>query len=212
MARGLFLPPAAADTLMRMTARSDLRTLTLLAVVALAASACASATREIRVLPPRPVALPEAAAAAEPDSAPAAPTGAPDIVPPGFAVARTAGTLLGLPYREGGALPDGFDCSGLVNYVFARHGVAMPRDVRRQALAGAAVARGEIAPGDLVFFTTTGSGPTHVGIAVGEGRFIHAPKSGDVVRVESLSAGYWTARFVTARRVSLPGEHQSRRP
>jgi cell wall-associated NlpC family hydrolase len=204
VARGLFLPPAAADTLMRMTARSDLRTLTLLAVVALAASACASATREIRVLPPRPVASPEATATAEPASAPAASAGAPDIVPLGFAVARTAGTLLGLPYREGGALPDGFDCSGLVNYVFARHGVAMPRDVRRQAASGLEVSRGEIAPGDLVFFATTGSGPTHVGIAVGEGRFIHAPKTGDVVRVESMASAYWDARFVAARRVQLP--------
>ena len=76
-----------------------------------------------------------------------------------------AETLLGAPYREGGALPDGFDCSGLVNYVFARHGIAVPRDVRRQASAGAPVDRGDIAPGDLVFFATTGSGPTHVGIA-----------------------------------------------
>jgi len=187
-----------------MTAPRHTRALILLAAAALTASACASATREIRVLPPRPVALPEAAAAAEPDSAPAAPTGAPDIVPLGFAVARTAGTLLGLPYREGGALPDGFDCSGLVNYVFARHGVAMPRDVRRQAASGLEVSRGEIAPGDLVFFATTGSGPTHVGIAVGEGRFIHAPKTGDVVRVESMASAYWDARFVAARRVQLP--------
>jgi cell wall-associated NlpC family hydrolase len=204
VARGLFLPPAAADTLMRMTARSDLRTLTLLAVVALAASACASATREIRVLPPRPVASPEATATAEPASAPAASTGAPDIVPLGLAVARTAGALLGLPYREGGALPDGFDCSGFVNYVFARHGIAVPRDVRRQALAGAPVDPGAIVAGDLVFFSTTGSGATHVGIAIGEGRFIHAPKSGDVVRVESMASAYWNARFVAARRIPVP--------
>jgi cell wall-associated NlpC family hydrolase len=110
--------------------------------------------------------------------------------------------MIGAPYREGGALPDGFDCSGLVQYVFARHGVAVPRDVRRQAAAGAPVDRGDIAPGDLVFFATSGSGPTHVGIAAGGDRFIHAPKSGDVVRVESMSAGYWTSRFVAARRLA----------
>ena len=131
---------------------------------------------------------------------------------PGTTIARTAETLLGSPYRDGGALPDGFDCSGLVTYVFARHGVAVPRDVRRQSAAGAAVERGDLAPGDLLFFATTGSGATHVGIAIGGGRFVHAPKSGDVVRVDSLSAAYWKSRFVAARRVSLPGGHQSRRP
>ena len=92
-----------------------------------------------------------------------------------------------------------------MNYVFARQGVAVPRDVRRQALAGEPVDRADVVPGDLVFFATTGSGPTHVGIAVGNGQFIHAPKSGGVVRVESMSAAYWASRFVTARRVTVPG-------
>jgi cell wall-associated NlpC family hydrolase len=120
----------------------------------------------------------------------------------GSAIARTAETLLGLAYREGGALPDGFDCSGLVTYVFARHGVAVPRDVRRQASAGSPVERGDIIPGDLVFFATTGAGPTHVGIAVGGGRFVHAPKTGDVVRVESMSSSYWATRYLAARRIA----------
>jgi cell wall-associated NlpC family hydrolase len=176
------------------------RVVVFLLLAAACASACASSAPRVRVLPPRP--------------GPAA--GAERPVPPdaaaGTAFARTAETLLGSPYRDGGALPDGFDCSGLVTYVFARHGVAVPRDVRRQSAAGAAVERGDIAPGDLVFFATTGSGPTHVGIAIGGGRFVHAPKSGDVVRVDSLSAAYWAARFVAARRVSVPGEHQPRRP
>jgi cell wall-associated NlpC family hydrolase len=117
-------------------------------------------------------------------------------------IARTAETLLGLPYREGGALPDGFDCSGLVTYVFARHGIAVPRDVKRQASAGSPVERGDIVPGDLVFFATTGAGPTHVGIAIGGGRFVHAPKTGDVVRVESMSSSYWARRFLAARRIA----------
>ena len=159
------------------------RTPPLLAAAALAClSACASRPAAVRVLPP---AAPPAAA--------------------GTAIVRTAESLVGAPYREGGALPDGLDCSGLVTYVFARHGVALPRDVRRQAAAGVPVPRGEIRPGDLVFFATTGSGPTHVGIAAGGGRFIHAPKTGDTVRVESMSSAYWAARFVAARRIQAPG-------
>jgi len=167
---------------MRMTAPRHTLAILALAAGVLAASACASHTPRIRVLPP--------------NTAPGVET-----KDQGSAIVRTAETLLGAPYREGGSLPDGFDCSGLVNYVFARHGIAVPRDVRRQASAGAPVDRGDIAPGDLVFFATTGSGPTHVGIAVDRDRFIHAPKSGGVVRVESMWAGYWTSRFILARRI-----------
>lgn len=188
---------------MRMTAQRHLRAVTVLAAAALAASACASSPREIRVLPPRPSTGPEAAALADPASPAAAPAAAAESGAAGLSVARTAETLLGLPYREGGALPDGFDCSGLVSYVFARHGVAVPRDVRRQAFAGTAVSRDDLAPGDLVFFSTAGSGPTHVGIAIGGDRFIHAPRTGEVVRIESLSAGYWTSRFAAARRIPI---------
>jgi cell wall-associated NlpC family hydrolase len=172
-----------------------------LAAGVLAASACASQPQKVRVLPPRPAPGPETMAPAD---AEAVPSHLPNAA--GAAIARTAETLLGLPYREGGALPDGFDCSGLVNYVFARNGIAVPRDVRRQAAAGNPVDREGIAPGDLLFFATTGSAPTHVGIAVGGGRFIHAPKSGDVVRVELLSANYWTSRFVAARRIPIPSQ------
>jgi len=115
--------------------------------------------------------------------------------------------MTGAPYRDGGALPDGFDCSGLVTWAFARHGVAVPRDVRRQAAAGVPVDRGGILPGDLLFFATTGSGPTHVAIAMDGGRFIHAPKSGTVVRVESLASAYWSSRLIAIRRLwgQFPG-------
>jgi len=170
-----------------------------LAVGVLAASACASRPPTIRVLPPAPTSGVERPAPPGADSARPSGRGA-----GGAAIARTAETLLGSPYREGGALPDGFDCSGLVSYVFARHGIAVPRDVRRQSTAGVEVLRGDIEPGDLVFFATSGSAPTHVGIAIGLGRFVHAPKSGDVVRVESLSTQYWTTRFVAARRIPVP--------
>ena len=193
-----------------MTRPPPARVFRLLAAAALAASSCAQNAPRVRVLPP---ALPPAAYEPAPPGAAPAPTPLPAptlaATAAGLEIARLAWTLVGAPYREGGALPDGFDCSGLVNYVFARQGVAVPRDVRRQALAGEPVDRVNVAPGDLVFFATTGSGPTHVGIAVGDGRFIHAPKSGDVVRVESMSAAYWASRFVTARRVPVPGEPQS---
>jgi cell wall-associated NlpC family hydrolase len=148
----------------------------LLAAVAMLASACAGQQPRTRVLPP----VPEAA---------------------GIAIARTAESLLGAPYREGGSLPDGFDCSGLVTYVFARHGLAVPRDVRRQATVGVPVALADLRPGDLLFFATTGSGPTHVAIAIDGSRFIHAPKSGAVVRIESLALSYWATRFLDARRI-----------
>ena len=171
-----------------------------LAAVVVAASACASHPPTIRVLPPRPVPGPETAAPAAEVARPSSGEYA-----AGSAIARTAETLLGLPYREGGSLPDGFDCSGLVNYVFARHGIAVPRDVKRQASAGSPIVRRDIVPGDLVFFATTGSGPTHVGIAIAGGRFIHAPKRGDVVRLESMSARYWASRYIMARRVFVPG-------
>ena len=110
--------------------------------------------------------------------------------------------MLGKPYRLGGALPDGFDCSGLVVYVFARQGWEVPRDVKRQATIGNKVGRSGVRAGDLVFFTTTAPGPTHVAIAVDRDRFIHAPKSGTVVRVESLQNTYWAKRFLYGRRLT----------
>jgi cell wall-associated NlpC family hydrolase len=114
-------------------------------------------------------------------------------------VLRTATDLLGTPYRLGGSTVEGFDCSGFVQYVFARHGLALPRTVRRQAEIGSKVREAEA--GDLVFFATDGHGPTHVGIALGPDRFIHAPNSRGVVRVEPFAAPYWASRYLEARRV-----------
>jgi cell wall-associated NlpC family hydrolase len=112
---------------------------------------------------------------------------------------QTALSLLGAPYVNGGADPSGFDCSGFVAFVYGQHGIALPRTVDRQARVGADV--GTIAPGDLVFFRTSGRGPTHVGIALGPDRFIHAPSSRGVVRIELLNAPYWAERFLEARRI-----------
>jgi cell wall-associated NlpC family hydrolase len=119
----------------------------------------------------------------------------------GQAVADLALDFRGTPYRSGGADPSGFDCSGLVQYVFARRGLAVPRLVSEQFVAGRSVDRPAIAPGDLVFFRIDSRDVSHVGIAVGSGAFVHAPKSDGIVRVESLEAPYWSARYAGARRI-----------
>ncbi|HEX6976391.1 MAG TPA: C40 family peptidase, partial [Vicinamibacterales bacterium] len=89
-----------------------------------------------------------------------------------YGITGTALNLRGAPYRNGGSDPSGFDCSGFVWYVFAQHGVRMPRTVMEQARVGESVSGVE--PGDLVFFNTMGSGPSHVGISIGGDEFIHA--------------------------------------
>ena len=119
----------------------------------------------------------------------------------GYEISGTALTFRGVPYRDGGADPKGFDCSGFVWYVFGTHGVPLPRTVSEQARWGERVNAAELRPGDLVFFSTVAPGPTHVGIVIGGDSFVHAPSSTGVVRVERLSASYWSARFVEARRV-----------
>jgi cell wall-associated NlpC family hydrolase len=118
----------------------------------------------------------------------------------GYGITGTALALRGTPYRNGGHDPGGFDCSGFVTYVFAQHGVAVPRTVGELYRAGREV-KGAIEPGDLVFFTTVAPGASHVGIAIGGDEFVHAPSSTGEVRVERLGASYWSTRFVGARRV-----------
>jgi cell wall-associated NlpC family hydrolase len=125
------------------------------------------------------------------------PAGSPDS----YALVGTALALRGSPYRDGGTDPAGFDCSGFTQYVFAQHGLQLPREVRDQFRWGRSVAPKELAPGDLVFFSTTASGATHVAIAVGGDEFVHAPTSSGVVRVEHLSSSYWAPRYVGARRI-----------
>jgi cell wall-associated NlpC family hydrolase len=118
-----------------------------------------------------------------------------------YALVGTALSLRGAPYRDGGAGPGGFDCSGFTQYVFAQHGVTLPRGVREQFTIGRNIRPKDLEPGDLIFFTTTDRGASHVGIAVGGDEFVHAPSSAGVVRVERLSSSYWSARFVGVRRV-----------
>jgi cell wall-associated NlpC family hydrolase len=103
---------------------------------------------------------------------------------------------LGVPYRWGGASPSGFDCSGLVMYAFAQVGVGLPHSSYAQYGMGSAVPRSDLQPGDLVFFDGLG----HVGIYVGGGSFIHAPHTGTVVQISSLS-GWYASTYVGARRI-----------
>ncbi len=122
-------------------------------------------------------------------------------------VLRRAMTLLGTPYRWGGTSPDaGFDCSGLVGYVFRTAlGVELPRvsrEMANQANAELIRDRASLAAGDLVFFGRRGR-VDHVGIYVGDGRFLHAPSTGKDVRTDTLLSGYWGDKFMQARRVAL---------
>lgn len=119
------------------------------------------------------------------------------------ALLQRAMGLLGTPYRWGGTSPDsGFDCSGLVNYVFRTTlGIELPRVSREMASNGEKVERAALTAGDLVFFGRRGSRVDHVGIYVGNGQFVHAPRTGRDVTVSSLDTGYWANRFLQARRV-----------
>jgi cell wall-associated NlpC family hydrolase len=112
---------------------------------------------------------------------------------------------LGVDYRNGGRSSEtGFDCSGLVAHVYEEaYGIRLPRTVLAQSGTGIAVSARELEPGDLVFYNTLGQPYSHVGIYLGEGKFVHAPKTGSTVRVENAASGYWMKRFSGARRIEI---------
>jgi cell wall-associated NlpC family hydrolase len=165
-----------------------LLTIGVLGALTITVGGCATVTRSAAPLP-----FPESRKATV---APSAPT----INVSG--VLATALALEGTPYRNGGSSPaGGFDCSGLVQYVFRQHTVLLPRTTAEQFRSGAPVDRTHAAAGDLIFFSTTGPGPTHVGIVLDDRRFIHAPDTGATVRIERFDAPYWRSRQTGVRRV-----------
>jgi hypothetical protein len=119
----------------------------------------------------------------------------------------TAMGFLGVPYRMGGNSAEaGFDCSGFVRAMFEQTvGLVLPRRADEQAQATQVIGRHELQPGDLVFFNTLRRAFSHVGIYVGDGKFIHSPRPGAVVRIEDMRVSYWQSRFDGARRVNTSG-------
>ena len=188
-----------------------LRRALIVGLISISAAACASSGAV-----PRPFPSPDWEAPKSTPEAPRAPVpatpGRPGVAPAppsltshrydGRAVAEFALGFRGVPYRQGGADPAGFDCSGLVQYVFAQYGIIVPRVVEQQYQVGNKLHPADVKPGDLLFFSTKGPGASHVAIAIGEGRFVHAPNSTGVVRVEALSSTYWGSRYIGARRIT----------
>lgn len=168
------------------------------------ATACASTgtiatPRPFPTAPLPPTTSPDRPAPVVVAPGPAAPLLEPD------AIVQLALGFQGVPYRLGGEDPaGGFDCSGLVQYVFDHYRVDLPRTVAEQYQLGRRVQIDDVQAGDLIFFSTIGPGATHVGIALGPagpGEFVHAPGDGGAVRVEHFDAPYWRSRVVGVRRL-----------
>jgi len=119
----------------------------------------------------------------------------------GIIAARTAERFVGIPYRWGGdTVVDGMDCSGFVRAVYNLCGVNIPRTSREQYRVGDVVGRDELKDGDLIFFGPSADEITHVGIFVGNGRFVHAPRRGDDIKITAVDDPYFTKRYVGAKR------------
>ena len=118
----------------------------------------------------------------------------------GAAIVTTAKAFIGVPYVFGGTNPSGFDCSGLLQYVFKLNGLTIPRLADEQYNLGRSAEINRLSPGDLVFFTTYTSGVSHCGIYVGDGKFLHASSSRGVI-ISNLSDDYWKKRLVGAKKL-----------
>jgi cell wall-associated NlpC family hydrolase len=180
--------------------RNSLFSLIFAAASAVAGLALGAAARAAEI---DKIVTPDAPVAAAPQ-APAAPPSLFDrAVDKAGELVLGAMAQLGIRYRRGGTTPDGgFDCSGFVRHVYQNTvGLLLPRTSAEMAREGEKIDKSELQPGDLVFFNTLRRAYSHVGIYIGEGKFVHAPSSGGVVRVESMELPYWQKRFNGARRV-----------
>jgi cell wall-associated NlpC family hydrolase len=148
-----------------------------------------------------PAALADEATTAKPSLIDRASSGAHEM-------AMNALSLLGVNYRYGGNSPDsGFDCSGMVRHVVrSALGLDLPRTAREMSQIGQRIQLDDLKPGDLVFFNTMRRAFSHVGIYLGDNRFVHAPSKGGEIRIEDMNTRYWVARFEGARR--LPTDTQ----
>jgi cell wall-associated NlpC family hydrolase len=128
------------------------------------------------------------------------------------ALVTTAMGFIGLRYRRGGnSAETGFDCSGFVRAVYEKTaGLVLPRRAKDQAASTEVIDKRDLKPGDLVFFNTMRHAFSHVGVYLGDGKFIHSPRTGQQVRVEDMQASYWQRRFNGARRVALDGDAVAR--
>jgi murein DD-endopeptidase len=134
--------------------------------------------------------------------APAASAGStrPGSAAPADRAAALAAKMVGKPYKYGGSSPSGFDCSGLVQYSFKQAGVSLPHNTVQQRSATRLVNVAELRRGDLLFFNQEGKKYGHVGIYLGDGKFVHAPSSGKSVRSDALSNPYWKKHLSEVRR------------
>ena len=134
------------------------------------------------------------------------PTRLEDLTNRASELALRAMGMLGIRYKRGGTTPEnGLDCSGLVGYVFKEAwGATLPRTAEEISVLGQHIDRNNLQPGDLVFYNTLRRGFSHVGIYLGDNRFIHSPSAGGEVRIENMSLAYWTKRFSGARRIQDP--------
>jgi len=167
-------------------------------IIAFIAGGCASTFRAPQAGGPRDnVAIPASADVESSSGANSSSTTS------GTKIVGVAASLIGTPYRFGGESPKGFDCSGLVFYSFERVGVKVPRTAADQRRVAERVNRTDLVPGDLVFFRSSKGRVDHVGIYAGEGRFIHAPSSGQVVSYGYLDDPYYQKHFVSAGRLHI---------
>ena len=165
----------------------------LAAALAITLGACASA-------PPRSYSPPNPAAGPDARASPGTAFVTRPLPGPRGRMVDTAASMLGQPYRFGGAAPGGFDCSGLVVYAAAGVGIHVPRTAHQQLEFGRLIARGEVRAGDLVFMHLAHK-ELHVGIAIDAERFIHAPSTGGRVRIDSLAAPPYAMGYLSARRI-----------